>query len=63
MINDALGLIVLATGILAVILLRPKNGVEHRLVRFPGAWIIVGLALTCWIGTGAALLAAGLLGL
>jgi hypothetical protein len=48
---------------LAVILLRPKNGVEHRLVRFPGAWIIVGLALTCWIGTGAALLAAGLLGL
>jgi hypothetical protein len=63
MVNDALGLIILATGILAVFLLRPKNGIEQRLVRFPGAWIIVGLLLTCWIGTGAALLAAGVLGL
>lgn len=63
MVNDLTGAILLATGILAVIILRPRNGVEHRLVRFPGAWIIVGLSLTCWIAAGVALIAAGVLGL
>jgi hypothetical protein len=63
MVNDFLGAILLATGIFVVVLLRPKNGVEHRLVRFPGAWIIVGLLLTFWIGAGVAFVAAGVLGL
>jgi hypothetical protein len=63
MVNDLIGAVLLATGILAVVALRPKGAVEHRLVRFPGAWIIVGLLLTCWVGTGIALIAAGVLGL
>jgi hypothetical protein len=63
MVNNLTGAILLATGVLAVIILRPTNGVEHRLVRFPGAWIIVGLSLTCWIAAGVALIAAGVLGL
>ncbi len=63
MVNDLIGAVLLATGIFAVVLLRPKGSVEHRLVRFPGAWIVVGLLLTCWVGTGIALIAAGVLGL
>jgi hypothetical protein len=63
MVNDLRGAILLATGILVVVLLRSRDGVENRLVRFPGAWIVVGLSLTCWIAAGVALLAAGILGL
>jgi hypothetical protein len=63
MVADLTGAILLATGILAVFSLRATSGVENRLVRFPGAWIIVGLSLTCWVAAGVALLAAGILGL
>jgi hypothetical protein len=47
---------------LAVFLLRAREGQERLIVRFPGAWILVGLLLTFWIGSGAALLGARLLG-
>lgn len=54
-----LGAALVATGALLVILLRPRNGQERLVVRWPGAWIVVGLLLTCWIGSGVALLAVG----
>jgi hypothetical protein len=63
MSNSVLGAVLLGTGMLAVFLLRARDGQERRIVQFPAAWIIVGLFLTCWIGTGVALIAAGVLGL
>jgi hypothetical protein len=48
--------------IFVIILLRPPAGTlqERAIVRFPGAWIIVGLALTFAFGTSIALIAVGL---
>jgi hypothetical protein len=45
-----------------VAVLRPPSGTlqERRVVRFPGAWIIVGLALTFAFGSSFALIAVGL---
>jgi hypothetical protein len=62
MTRTLLGVALLVTGVLVVLLLRARGGKEKLIVRFPGAWIIVGLLLTFWIGTGAALIAAGILG-
>jgi hypothetical protein len=43
-----------------IMLLRPRDGLQERLiVRFPGAWIVVGLPLTFLIGTSIALIAVG----
>jgi len=43
-----------------IMLLRPSGGLQERLiVRFPGAWIIVGLLLTCSIAASISLLAIG----
>ena len=61
--NAILGAALLPTGVLAVFLLRPKSGKERPIVRFPGAWIVIGLLLTFWIATGMTLLATSLLGL
>jgi hypothetical protein len=59
--------IVAGVGLLALLvflvrLLRPPAGAlqERAIVRFPGAWIIVGLALTFAFGTSIALIAVGL---
>jgi hypothetical protein len=57
-----LGVALLVTGILVVALLRPRSERERLIVRFPGAWIFVGLLLTFWISSGAALVAASILG-
>jgi hypothetical protein len=48
--------------VFVVMLLRPPAGSleERAIVRFPGAWIIVGLALTFAFGTSFALIAVGL---
>ena len=62
MTRTLLGVVLLVTGVLVVMLLRARDGRELLIVRFPGAWIVVGLLLTFWIGSGAALLAAGMLG-
>lgn len=62
MTRSLLGAVLSVTGVLVVMLLRARDGRELLIVRFPGAWIVVGLLLTFWIGSGAALLAAGMLG-
>ena len=52
----------LFVGFVAVIaLLRPPRGTlqERLIVRFPGAWIIVGLPLTFVFGISVALIAVG----
>ena len=61
------GEIVAGVGLFAVLafvvmLLRPPAGTlqERAIVRFPGAWIIVGLALTFAFGFSFALVAVGL---
>ncbi len=53
----------LLVGTSAVIMfLRPRDGLQERLiVRFPGAWIVGGLPLTVLIGTSVALIAVGVL--
>ena len=55
-----LGLALVVSGAIVVALLRPRGPQERLIVRWPGAWIVVGLLLTFWIGTGFALIAAGL---
>ena len=61
------GEIVAGVGLFAVLvfivtLLRPPAGTlkEKAIVRFPGAWIIVGLALTFAFATSFALITVGL---
>ena len=55
-----LGVALLATAVAAIVLLRPREGLKEKLiVRFPGAWIVVGLPLTFLIGTSVALIAVG----
>jgi hypothetical protein len=51
--------------VVLVALLRPPNGAlqERAIVRFPLAWIIVGLPLTFAFGLSAALIAIGGVGL
>ena len=53
--------LLLLIGTAAVIwLLRPQGTLQEKLiVRFPGAWIVVGLSLTVLIGTSVALIAVG----
>jgi hypothetical protein len=58
--TSLLGAALLASGALLVFLLRPQDGQERLVVRWPGAWIVVGLLLTFWIGSGVALMAAGM---
>jgi hypothetical protein len=51
----------LASTVVMIVLLRPPAGQlqERLIVRFPGAWIIVGLPLTAMIATGVALIMIG----
>jgi formate hydrogenlyase subunit 3/multisubunit Na+/H+ antiporter MnhD subunit len=56
-----MGAIMLAAGIFAIVLLRARDGKERALVRFPGAWIVVGLMLTFWFGGSIAIMASDLL--
>jgi hypothetical protein len=55
-----LGVGLLATTVLVIFLLRPRGERERLIVRFPGAWIPVGLLLTTSFGASIALIAAGL---
>ena len=51
--------LLVATGA-AIGVLRPRNSLQERLiVRFPGAWIVVGLSMTILIATSVALIAIG----
>ncbi len=61
MSHALLGLAMLAAGIAAIVLLKPRGGEERLIVRFPGAWIVVGLLLTFWLGGSVALMASDLL--
>jgi hypothetical protein len=58
----ALGAVFLVAAVLVVLLLRARGGRERLIVRWPGAWIVVGLLLTFWIGTAVALIATGIYG-
>ncbi len=55
------GLALLVGLVVAIRLLRPPEGTmqERLIVRFPGAWIIVGLPLTFVFGLSLALIAVG----
>jgi hypothetical protein len=54
------GILLFAGTVAAVMLLRPREGLQERIiVRFPGAWIIVGLLLTCSFAVSVALVAVG----
>lgn len=58
--------VALFVGLIVVVsLLRPPNGElqERAIVRFPLAWIIVGLPLTFAFGLSVALVAIGVVGL
>jgi hypothetical protein len=61
MVHGVMGAAMLALGILALVLLRPRDGKERAIVRFPGAWIVVGLMLTFWLGGSVAIMASDLL--
>jgi hypothetical protein len=61
MTHALIGAVMLAAGILVLVLLRPRDGKERLVVRFPGAWIVVGLMLTFWIGGSVAIMASDLL--
>jgi hypothetical protein len=55
------GMVLFAALVIAISLLRPPAGElqERLIVRFPGAWIIVGLPLTFAFGASVALIAVG----
>jgi hypothetical protein len=55
------GLALLVGLVILIRLLRPPQGTlqERLIVRFPGAWIIVGLPLTFTFGVAIALIAVG----
>ena len=61
MTHALIGAVMLAAGIMAIVLLRARDGKERALVRFPGAWIVVGLMLTFWFGGSIAIMASDLL--
>jgi hypothetical protein len=50
MTHAVIGTGMLALGILVLVLLRARDGKERAIVRFPGAWTVVGLLLTFWLG-------------
>jgi hypothetical protein len=52
-----IGVGVLAATVLLIVLLRPRDNHERLIVRWPGAWILVGLLLTMSFGTDVALIA------
>jgi hypothetical protein len=54
-----LGVALLAATVFVIMLLRPRDGPERLIVRFPGAWIVVGLFLACSLGVSVALIATG----
>ncbi len=58
----ALGAILLVAAVLVILSLRPTDRQEKPIVRWPGAWIVVGLLLTLWVGTAVALIATGIYG-
>jgi hypothetical protein len=58
----ALGAILLVAAVLVILSLRPTGREEKLIVRWPGAWIVVGLFLTLWVGTAVALIATGIYG-
>ncbi len=53
------GVLLLAGAVTTIWLLRPDGLQEKRIVRFPGAWIVVGLPLTFWVGASIALILVG----
>lgn len=55
------GIGLLLANVIALTFLRPRNGQERWLVRFPGAWIIVGLLLTISFACAAGLILTGVL--
>jgi hypothetical protein len=55
-----LGLCWFVANVLVLVLLRPRDGREAAILRFPGAWIVVGLLLTVSFGASTALMAVGL---
>jgi hypothetical protein len=57
-----IGAVLLAVGIALVLMLRPTGNQERLIVRFPGAWILVGLLLTFWIGAAVSLIVTGFYG-
>ncbi|MGE0851735.1 MAG: hypothetical protein AB7O44_19260 [Hyphomicrobiaceae bacterium] len=56
------GIALLVGTVMVIALLRPPQGnlQERLIVRFPGAWIIVGLPLTFVMGLSVALIALGI---
>jgi hypothetical protein len=42
-----------------ILLLRPRDSNEKPILRFPGAWIVVGLLLTASIGASVDLMVTG----
>jgi hypothetical protein len=61
MTHALLGAVMFAVGVALIVLLRPREGKERLIVRFPGAWIVVGLMLTFWLGGSVAIMASDLL--
>jgi len=57
-----IGVVWLAANVCLLLLLRPPAGQtkERLIVRFPGAWIIVGLPLTLSFGASILVIAFGL---
>jgi hypothetical protein len=54
------GVSLLVATVAVVLFLRPREGLQERaIMRFPGAWIVVGLPLTFLVGTSIALIAVG----
>jgi hypothetical protein len=54
------GVSLLVATVVVVLFLRPREGLQERaIMRFPGAWIVVGLPLTFLVGTSIALIAVG----
>jgi hypothetical protein len=56
------GLALMAATVAVILLLRPPPGQlqERLVVRFPGAWIVLGLPLTFTFGLSVAFVAVGL---
>ena len=56
-----LGFALFAGVVATIVLLKPRQGLQERLiVRFPGAWIVVGLLLTFSVATSVALITVGI---
>jgi hypothetical protein len=54
------GVLLFVGTVCLIMVLRPREGLQERFVlRFPGAWIIVGLLLTCSFAASVALVAVG----